>query len=90
MCLSCGFYKGRQVMDLAAEKAKRDARLKAKQERISADVGLPDAPSTPEHNHDHAAEEHKAETEKVSTPAGETATRTRKQEDADAPEQTNK
>ncbi len=41
MCLSCGFYKGRQVMDLAAEKAKRDARLKAKRERIEGDVGVP-------------------------------------------------
>lgn len=36
MCLECGFYKGRQVMDLASLKAKRDARIKAKKEAINA------------------------------------------------------
>jgi len=39
MCLSCGYYNGRQVMDLAAEKAKRDARIKAKEERIKDELG---------------------------------------------------
>jgi len=39
MCLSCGFYKGRQVLDIAGEKAKRDARIKAKEERIKGEVG---------------------------------------------------
>lgn len=34
MCLSCGYYNGRQVMDLEAKKQKRDARLKAKEEMI--------------------------------------------------------
>ncbi|MEZ4200370.1 MAG: 50S ribosomal protein L32 [Candidatus Paceibacterota bacterium] len=34
MCLECGFYNGRQVMDLKAKKEARDARIKAKQERI--------------------------------------------------------
>ena len=34
MCLECGYYNGRQVMDLTAQKAKRDARIKAKEERI--------------------------------------------------------
>ncbi len=37
MCLECGYYNGRQVMDLAALKAKRDARIKAKKERIKID-----------------------------------------------------
>ncbi len=32
MCLNCGFYKGRVVIDLAKRKADRDARIKAKQE----------------------------------------------------------
>ena len=41
MCLDCGFYNGRQVMDLVAEKAARDARMKAKKDRIKADVGTP-------------------------------------------------
>jgi len=36
MCLVCGFYKGRQVMDLKAEHEKRAARIKAKKERIRA------------------------------------------------------
>ncbi len=39
MCLECGYYNGRQVMDLEALKAKRDARIKAKKERIKLDVG---------------------------------------------------
>jgi len=39
MCLSCGFYNGRQVMDLVALKAKRDARLKEKKERIKVEGG---------------------------------------------------
>ncbi len=34
MCLECGYYNGRQVMDLTAQKAKRDARIKEKEERI--------------------------------------------------------
>ncbi len=36
MCLECGFYNGRQVMDLKAEKVKRDARLESKREAIKA------------------------------------------------------
>ena len=47
MCLECGYYNGRQVLDLEAEKAKREARMKAKAERISADASTP-APETTE------------------------------------------
>ncbi len=36
MCLECGFYKGRQVMDLAAKKAKREERMRVKKEAIAA------------------------------------------------------
>jgi len=36
MCLECGHYKGRQVMDLKAQKDKREARIKAKKEAIRA------------------------------------------------------
>ena len=39
MCLSCGFYNGRQVLDLQAKAEKRTARMKAKQDRIKADLG---------------------------------------------------
>ncbi len=36
MCLSCGFYNGRQVMDLKAQKDKRDARMQAKKDAIGS------------------------------------------------------
>lgn len=51
MCLNCGYYNGRQVMDLAADKVKREARIKAKQERIKAQVsgnGVPEPVATGE------------------------------------------
>jgi len=34
MCLNCGFYKGRVVIDLLAKKKDRDARLQAKREAV--------------------------------------------------------
>jgi large subunit ribosomal protein L32 len=39
MCLECGYYNGRMVMDLKAEKVKREARIKAKEERIKVETG---------------------------------------------------
>lgn len=36
MCLECGFYNGRQVMDLAAQKDKRTARMQAKKDAIKS------------------------------------------------------
>lgn len=39
MCLNCGFYKGRVVIDLVAKKQAREARIKAKEERIKAELG---------------------------------------------------
>lgn len=36
MCLECGFYKGKQVIDLAAQKKKREERMQAKREAIRA------------------------------------------------------
>ena len=45
MCLACGFYNGRQVMDLASERAKRDQRLKEKRERISVELAVPSTPA---------------------------------------------
>ncbi len=36
MCLECGFYKGRQVIDLAAQKEKREARMQAKKDAITS------------------------------------------------------
>jgi large subunit ribosomal protein L32 len=34
MCLECGFYKGRVVIDMKAKSEKRDARMTAKKEAI--------------------------------------------------------
>jgi large subunit ribosomal protein L32 len=39
MCLDCGFYKGRQVIDLKAEKDARAARMLAKKEAIRGQAG---------------------------------------------------
>lgn len=39
MCLSCGYYNGRQVMDLEAAKTERAARMAAKREAIKAQTG---------------------------------------------------
>ena len=36
MCLECGYYNGRQVMDLEAVKAGRAARMAAKREAIKS------------------------------------------------------
>lgn len=36
MCLECGYYNGRQVLDLEAAKAGRAARMAAKREAIKA------------------------------------------------------
>lgn len=41
MCLQCGYYNGRQVMDLEALKAKRDERIQAKKERINVNAATP-------------------------------------------------
>lgn len=38
MCQQCGYYNGRQVLDLESAKVKRDARIKAKEERIKTDT----------------------------------------------------
>ncbi len=38
MCLECGFYNGRQVMDLAAKKEAREARMQAKRDAIKAEA----------------------------------------------------
>lgn len=57
MCLDCGFYNGRQVMDLTAEKQKREARLKAKKEMIAGantgnDTKVAPKDTTPEPAHE--------------------------------------
>ena len=36
MCLECGFYNGKMVLDLAAKKRDREARMNAKKEAIGA------------------------------------------------------
>lgn len=39
MCLECGHYKGRMVVDMAAKKKAREERLQAKREMIQAQQG---------------------------------------------------
>jgi hypothetical protein len=36
MCLECGFYKGRMVVDMVAKKKAREERLLVKQEAINS------------------------------------------------------
>ncbi|MCA9634389.1 50S ribosomal protein L32 [Candidatus Nomurabacteria bacterium] len=40
MCQGCGHYKGRMVVDLAAKKKAREARLTAKREALQSEQGL--------------------------------------------------
>ncbi|MEY3784311.1 MAG: ribosomal protein large subunit ribosomal protein [Candidatus Parcubacteria bacterium] len=42
MCLGCGFYKGRMVVDMTAKKNAREARLSVKREAIAAGKGNSD------------------------------------------------
>ena len=43
MCLQCGYYNGRQVMDLESKKIKRDARIQSKREAINAQAESADS-----------------------------------------------
>lgn len=56
MCLDCGFYNGRQVLDLAASKEKREKRMKQKAEAIKAQAEEA-APSEAEEVSERAPEE---------------------------------
>ncbi|MEL6803408.1 MAG: 50S ribosomal protein L32 [Bacteroidota bacterium] len=62
MCLECGFYNGRQVIDLTAKKEAREARMKAKRERIKAQADeLSGMDAAPEQVAAEAPEENKTE-----------------------------
>jgi len=39
MCLDCGFYKGRMVMDMSAKKKGREERMQAKKDMIKEQKG---------------------------------------------------
>lgn len=41
MCLACGFYNGRIVIDMKAKAEARTARMTAKREAIRAEAGQP-------------------------------------------------
>ena len=50
MCLECGHYKGRMVVDMAAKKKAREERLQAKQdmrEAQQAEAGMMEPAETP-------------------------------------------
>jgi large subunit ribosomal protein L32 len=40
MCLECGFYNGKMVLDLAAKKRDREARMAAKREIIGTQAAI--------------------------------------------------
>ena len=63
MCPECGFYKGRMVIDMAAKKDAREARLKAKEEMRKAQQGFDEA--------DEAAPTQETETAVEETPVEE-------------------
>lgn len=48
MCLDCGFYNGKMVVDMAAKKKDREARLQAKREAMQsmAEAQAADVPQT--------------------------------------------
>ncbi len=48
MCLDCGHYNGRKVVDLAEKKKARTERMEAKKEAIRSQAGLPEAPEPKE------------------------------------------
>lgn len=49
MCLNCGFYKGRVVIDLLAKKQDREARMAAKQSaRTGEEPNLEEVANAPE------------------------------------------
>ena len=45
MCLDCGFYNGRQIIDLASKKTAREDRMKAKREAIQGSAQGDEAPT---------------------------------------------
>lgn len=47
MCLECGFYNGRQIIDLAGKKAAREERMKQKREAIAGSAVGDQAPTAP-------------------------------------------
>jgi large subunit ribosomal protein L32 len=47
MCLECGYYNGRQVLDLAKAKSERQARMHAKKEQIKNELGVATETPTP-------------------------------------------
>ncbi len=47
MCLVCGFYKGRIVVDMKAKRAVREEKIKQKQSRIKAQNNQNESPEDP-------------------------------------------
>ena len=64
MCLACGFYKGRIVVDMKAKQTKREERLQAKKSMISAQAAQAAAATE-------GAEEHQAPPTDTETAAPE-------------------
>ena len=47
MCLGCGFYNGKMILDLATKKSEREARMNAKRDAIKSQI-TDNTPVTPE------------------------------------------
>lgn len=45
MCLDCGFYKGKMVMDMTAKRKSREERMQAKKEAIRDQSGAQETPA---------------------------------------------
>ena len=63
MCLECGFYKGRVVIDMKAKKAAREERIEAKKAMMSAQAAQAEATTAGAGEHDVSP----ADTEKTET-----------------------
>jgi large subunit ribosomal protein L32 len=55
MCLECGHYKGRLVVDMAAKRQAREARLEAKRARIEGEQATYEEPAAEAAKADEAA-----------------------------------
>jgi hypothetical protein len=56
MCLECGFYNGKMIVDMKAKKAARQARLDKKREAMQSMAEAQDSGSMPENDKNESLE----------------------------------
>ena len=64
MCLECGYYNGRLIMDMKAEKEKREARIHAKEEIRRNELGATEDSSDVEVSEDAVEEKEEQKEDK--------------------------